>query len=104
MFLSIAIVFEGLTSSPAFGSFTSQHRGYFSASSTGKGQPANPVVEIRFPCNRKEDFRNHPWWLAGFARLGHGLLVLQGNNPKLAQEVQRHQTGIKGGALYKGIR
>lgn len=104
MFLSIAINFEGLTSFPVFGFLTSLHRGYFSASSMGKGQPANPVVEIRFQCSGKEDFRNHPWWLAGFSRLGHGLLVLQGNNPKLAQEVQRHQTGIKGGALYKGNR
>jgi len=36
--LSIAIDFEGLTSSPVFGFFTSLHWGYFSAQLMGKGQ------------------------------------------------------------------
>ncbi|OUP28768.1 hypothetical protein B5F25_17255 [Bacteroides sp. An19] len=60
MFLSIAINIEGLTSFPVFGFLTSLHRGYFSAPSMGKGQPANPVVEIRFQCSGKEDFHQPP--------------------------------------------
>jgi hypothetical protein len=60
MFLSIAIDFEGLTSSPVFGFLTSLHRGYFSALSMGKGQPANPTAQIRFEQSPKEDLRQSP--------------------------------------------